>query len=143
MTRRQRTETLVRGPSSLAAQLAAQVRSYHKVRIIQAPEEGMVMTTIRESARESLFHLGEVLVTEARVTVDGILGLGLVRQSDPELALDLACIDAAYNAHSPLVEAWEDPLQAGWQALQDHDLRTFAQVLATKVTFDSMDRMLP
>ena len=140
MTRRQRTETLVRGNTALAAELAAEVRNHHEVRIIQAPEEGMVMTTMRESARESLFHLGEVLVTEARVTVDGVLGLGLVRQSQQDLALDLACIDAACNAQSPLEAGWEQALQAAWTVLQAQDLQTFSQVLATRVAFDSMDR---
>lgn len=143
MTRRLRTEVLIRGERSLSKELARTVGERHEVRTVQVPDEGMVMLTLRESARNSLFHPGEVFITEARVSVDGYLGLGLVKGFDAELAMDLAVVDAAFNAQLPVVNEWETALQEGLVALRMQDHRDFQDVLATKVNFESMDQEAP
>jgi alpha-D-ribose 1-methylphosphonate 5-triphosphate synthase subunit PhnG len=140
MTRRLRTEVFIRGERALSKRFAAEVRSTHHVTVLQNPDEGMVMLTVRESARNSLFHMGEVFVTEARVQVGEALGLGLVRGFDEELALDLAVIDAAYNGGLQIVALWETELLNSLAVLQNRDKEDFEKVLATQVAFESMDR---
>ncbi len=56
------------------------------------------MIKMRETAKRELFYLGEVLVTEAKVSINGTLGMGIVVGDNEELALNLAIIDCATNA---------------------------------------------
>jgi alpha-D-ribose 1-methylphosphonate 5-triphosphate synthase subunit PhnG len=100
----------------------------------------LVLATVRESARRSLFHLGEVLVTEAKVRVAGVPGLGLIQGRDPEAALDLATIDAAWSARLPMVPEWIVRLEAEEAALEARLDREQASLATTRVEFETLDQ---
>jgi alpha-D-ribose 1-methylphosphonate 5-triphosphate synthase subunit PhnG len=63
------------------------------VRVVRQPRTGLVMMTMTDSFRTD-FHLGEVLVTEAGVTVDGVEGYGMVAGDNPRRALARAAAAA-------------------------------------------------
>lgn len=143
MTRRRRTEIVAKAGPEFAAALAGAVKAAREARIIQEPRRAMVMVKYRESARGGLFYLGEVLVTEAKVSVDGRLGLGIAQHDDEivaaDLALNAAIIDAAYEADAPECAAWE-------ALMADAERRIAAEAAAerrrterSKVSFDTMD----
>ncbi len=140
MERRMRTEILIRGERGLAARLAAQARETELVEEVEAPNEGLVMLKLRETARNGLFYLGEVLVTEAKAMIRGRIGLGMVRGSEPQLARDLAVIDAAYMAAIPQTVAWEALLVEEATRVEKARAAADAISLSTKVDFHSMDR---
>ena len=98
MNRKRRTEILIRSPKELAKKLADNVRKKYAIRVIEEPNQGLVMIKMRETAKKELFYLGEVLVSEAKVYVNGALGMGIVKGENEELALNLAIIDGAYKA---------------------------------------------
>jgi alpha-D-ribose 1-methylphosphonate 5-triphosphate synthase subunit PhnG len=98
------------------------------------------MTLVRESARRSVFPLGEVLVTEAKVRVEGASGLGLVRGWDEAGAEDLAIIDASCRADLAVNLPWWEKLVAA-EAQMEADRAVERTILeTTRVDFQTMDQ---
>ncbi|MEL6683819.1 MAG: phosphonate C-P lyase system protein PhnG [Pseudomonadota bacterium] len=56
---------------------------------------GLVMLPMRDTAQGTNFHLGEVLVSEARIAARGQDGYGMRRGRDLESAMAMALIDLA------------------------------------------------
>lgn len=98
------------------------------------------MAQVRESARRSVFNLGEVLVTEAKARVAGQVGLGLVRGWDEEAAEELAIIDAACRAGVAQEELWWARLVDAEATLEDERAAERRRLEATRVDFQTMDQ---
>ena len=139
MKRKRRTEILVDGDPALRRQLADEIRHSHTVVEISPSQSGLVMLTARESARRSLFHLGEVLTTECRVQIGDAIGLGIIAGDNAQAARDLAVIDAAYRAELAECERWSPTLEAEEQRLTAARAADEARLLETRVRFESMD----
>ena len=139
MTRKRRTRILILGSPHLRKSLADEVRALHPVEETAPPRLGLVLVTVRESARRSLFHLGEVLVSEAKVRVDGTPGLGLIQGRDLDAAVDLAVIDAAWSARLPVSESWLPQLEEAEAELEERLDREQAVLAQTKVEFETLD----
>ncbi len=61
---------------------------------------GLVMLPYTDTAQNTIFHLGEVLIAEARVQIVGqVEGYGACLGQDVEQALGIALIDAAITAN--------------------------------------------
>jgi alpha-D-ribose 1-methylphosphonate 5-triphosphate synthase subunit PhnG len=142
-TRRRRTEICIRDGGYTAAQIAEDVCSKYKIEDLQGPHEGLVMLKMREQARNSLFYLGEVLVTEAKVRVNGNAGLGIVQGSNNELARNLAIIDAAWNIALPEQGEWENLLRKAELRVTARDEKENGRVTQTRVDFMSMQEEEP
>ena len=138
MTRRERTEILIRGKRELAVRLATEIEEKYGAQKIEAANEGLVMVKMREPAKRTLFYLGEVTVTEAKVAVHGKIGMGLVVGKDEELAYNLAVIDAAYQAELPETNGWREMLLAEQVAVGIEDKREMGRIMKTKVDFSNM-----
>ena len=108
MNRKRRTEILIRGRRKLSEKLSEEIKNKYEIKNVQDPENGLVMIKMRETAKKQLFYLGDVLVTEAKVSINGNLGLGIVNGDEEKLAYDLAVIDAAYNAELNETKMWDD-----------------------------------
>lgn len=52
---------------------------------------------MREPVQNSLFYLGEVIISEASVSIDGTVGRAAAMGDDFEKTLNMAVIDAACN----------------------------------------------
>ena len=139
MKRRKRTEILVKADPIFVQKLRKEVESRHDVKVIDEAENGLMMIKMRETAKKSLFYLGEVLTTEAKVQVNGVLGIGIIRGDEPELAYDLAVVDAAFNGRLPVTKAWERLLLTEELAINERMKQKQCQIMATKVNFDVMD----
>jgi alpha-D-ribose 1-methylphosphonate 5-triphosphate synthase subunit PhnG len=96
------------------------------------------MVKLREQARNSVFYLGEVLVTEAKARINGHPGLGLVRGNNRKLAGDLAVIDAAWRAGLEETAEWEGLLLAAEEENLQRQREENGRILETKVDFASM-----
>lgn len=139
MNRRHRTEILIKGSEKIAEKLALEVSNKYKVKVIQEPENGLVMVKMRETAQNSLFYLGEVFVTEAKVQINEKLGIGIVNGNKPELSYWLAIIDAAYNAKLEEIMAWQQILEEEEVNINERIKKQQARIFKTKVNFDTMD----
>lgn len=139
MKRRRRTEILIQGDSSLAQKFAKTIIDNYECQEIVAPRYGLTMIKMRESAKNSLFYIGEVLVTEAKVEINQCIGIGVVVGMKDELAKQLAIIDAAYHANLSEVEEWEALLRGAERLITEEKAREQAELFETKVNFETMD----
>src|SRR5262245_60605750 len=103
MNRTERTQALASLPAQQAVQLANRLADHalSDVEVISPPTVGMVMARAVDGARGQTFNLGEILVTEARVSVGGVEGWGMVMGNAREHALAMAVVDASLEAHHP------------------------------------------
>lgn len=139
MNRRRRTEILIRGNKCLAKKLAEDIKNKYEVRSIEDPNNGLVMIKMRETAKRELFYLGEVLVTEAKVYVNGSLGLGIVAGDEYELANNLAIIDGAYKGNLEEIREWEELLLKEEELIKEKEKIETKKILETKVDFSTMN----
>lgn len=137
--RKRRTEILIKGSSEIAKKLCLEIEEKYKVKIVEEPNYGLVMVKIREAAKKSLFYIGEVLVTESKVLIEGKLGIGIVGGNKTELAYWLGVIDAAYNAELKETKWWDEILLCEEIKINEEIKKRQAKILKTKVNFESMD----
>ncbi|MED1605172.1 phosphonate C-P lyase system protein PhnG [Cytobacillus kochii] len=138
MNRKRRTTILVKAGASLAKEMAREVTEHYDVKEIVAPRNGLTMLKVRETAKQSLFYLGEVLMTETMVEIEGSLGKGMVIGLEEEWSRDLAIIDAAYGAKLPIIARWNQLLQAKEEAIINQENKEQAKLMETKVSFETM-----
>ena len=98
------------------------------------------MMKMRETSKNSLFYIGELLVTEAKVQIEGRIGIGIIAGDDPEAAFDLAIIDAAFNAGLEESSRWEQLLAAEESRIAGRQALEAERIDRTRVSFESMDR---
>jgi alpha-D-ribose 1-methylphosphonate 5-triphosphate synthase subunit PhnG len=139
MNRRRRTKILIDGTRELPKKLAASVEKKYEITILAEPQEALVMVKMRETAKKSLFYLGEVLVTETKVQLHQQTGTGLVVGHDEERSYWLAIIDAAYQANIQEISEWESMLLEEEATIKEEMKRKQAEILKTKVNFETMD----
>jgi alpha-D-ribose 1-methylphosphonate 5-triphosphate synthase subunit PhnG len=139
MNRRRRTYILIEGDPALRSRLAREITDNHECIELDPPNHGLTMIKMRESARRTLFYLGEMLVTEAKVQVGAYVGLGLISGDRPKAAGDLAIIDAAYKAGLDETVGWEKRLLAEEERIEMRRSQEDASILETRVRFETMD----
>ncbi|MFE7979807.1 phosphonate C-P lyase system protein PhnG [Streptomyces shenzhenensis] len=106
--------------------------------VVKAPEVGMVVLQVREPVEETRFYLGEVLVTECSVEVDGVPGWCMRADDDRVAALAGALLDAAAAA-SPAARAEVDALCAAVaERRAAEDAAEWADITATTVAFEEL-----
>ena len=97
---------------------------------------GLVMLPMRDTAQGVHFHLGEVLMSEARISAAGVEGYGMRRGRDLEAAMAMALVDLCvalglrHDDCAAFVEA-----EAQSQAAEDE--ATLKRVEATRVDMET------
>lgn len=106
--------------------------------IISGPSEGLVMVKTREHAKNTLFYMGEVLVTETKIRHGSTVGTGLVKGSDNELSQAMAFIDLSIK-----MEQFTTELNEILNTLKNVEANDIAEktekILQTKVNFEMMN----
>ena len=107
--------------------------------VSRPPRSGLVMLTVKDCF-ETDFHLGEVLVTEARVLFRGCEGFGMVSGEAPRRALARAAADAVLRSPEPI--EIQNELRAHLEQEESMQKTRLAEsaalIAATKVIFDLM-----
>jgi len=102
------------------------------------PRTGLVMLTVKDSFNTD-FHLGEVLVTDARVSCCGVEGFGMVVGESPRKAIARAAADAVLRSTGCVVKDRLTEIIVSEQNKRNRRLtESSALVAATKVNFDLM-----
>ncbi len=138
MKRKRRTEILIRGERVLTEKMAAQISERYPVSEVDQPQHGLVMMKMRETAQKTRFYIGEMFVTQAKVSVVGATGIGIVQGDEPKLAFELAVIDAAYMAGLAETQQWNEWLEAEEQKIAERQHISQQKLLLTKVNFETM-----
>ncbi|MDY6065483.1 MAG: phosphonate C-P lyase system protein PhnG [Finegoldia sp.] len=139
MNRKRRTKIFIEYAQDEVKKMAEEIKDNLAFEYIQRPKERLVMIKARESAKNSLFYLGELLVTETKVRIKDRVGIGIVKGHDEELSEALAIADAAYKLKLDIVEDYEKVFEEregeGLKKLQKQ-----RNIIArTKVDFEMMN----
>jgi alpha-D-ribose 1-methylphosphonate 5-triphosphate synthase subunit PhnG len=126
-------------PPDLVA-LADRITAASDVRVEAQPQVGMVVLEVREPVAEERFHLTEVLVTEARVSVDGAPGWAMRTGDDRLAALAAAVCDGAAEAGHALTGEVHALCAATAARRAADDAAEQARVAPTAVAFEELDR---
>lgn len=136
MEKRRISKILARASNDQVKKLADKIKEVYTPVIVKGPEKSLTMIRMREPVRESLFYLGEVIVSEAIVDLEGSKGVAVLMGDDFDKVLDMAVIDAACNkgvfCQYELLEQFE----------KEQNLRLEkenAMFMETMVSFNSMD----
>jgi len=110
-----------------------------EIQITRPPRSGLLMMTVKDSLAVD-FHLGEVLTTEAEVSLNGERGYGLIVGEEPRKALARAATDALLRVGRPveLCRQVRDCLEQARQRQAVSHAADAALVAATRVNFDLM-----
>lgn len=142
MKRYERTRALVEGDPTLAHEIVKQLEGECGAPVVLGePHEELVMVKVRETAKNSLFYLGEALMTSCRVRLDDVVGLGLVLGSDRCLAYELAVIDAAFSGDTGKARAdfWEPKLLEQLKYIEQREAEGLRRNATTRVDFSTME----
>ena len=138
MNRAERTKLLIEVGRKQALEMADQIANTYEIIEVQPPREGLVMVKLRESAQQSLFYIGEVLVTETKVKIQNVFGTGIVREMEPELSRALAIIDAAFKGDFPETKQWVPVMEQLKMELELEQQNIKRSIERTKVQFNTM-----
>lgn len=120
--------------------MAEMIENSYPIEMISEPNEALTMIKMRESAKNTLFYVGEVLITETKVRIDGKVGIGIIKGHEAILSRALAVIDAAFSAELPETAEWlsvlEDLERAGEETIE----RKKRSLAKTKVNFETMNQ---
>ena len=116
--------------------LGEELQQQYSLTIVKKPEKSLVMIKMREPVKNSLFYLGETIITEAVVQLEDTVGTAVTMGDDFEKTLHMAIIDAAENKG---VFVYEDLLLEWEQAQRQKIEQENALFQKTKVDFHSMD----
>ena len=94
---------MAKADREFAIGIANQIKEKEEITIVKEPEKVLTMIKMREPVKQSLFYLGEVIVTEAAVAVGGANGVAVLMEDDYEKTSSMAIIDAAFNSG-----VWQD-----------------------------------
>ena len=140
MDKKRLTKILTKADRDTVAALSADVQTAHTPIIIKEPGKTLAMIKMRDPVKQGLFYIGEVIVSEAAVELDGVKGAAVTMGDDTEKALHMAIIDAAINRG--IFEHME-ALLALEEEQEDRICRENAMHLKTMVNFTSMDQEAP
>lgn len=129
--------------STLARADLARLKAFAEPLIPLLPEisvlenrTGLIMLPMRDTAQGTHFHLGEVLMSEARISAGGQEGYGMLRGRDLEAAMAMALVDLAVA----LGLAQDDCaafVQAEAKAQAEADREVLCRVEATRVNMET------
>ena len=140
MDKKRLTKILAKADRREVAALSADIRKTYSPVVVKEPGKTLAMIKMREPVKQSLFYLGEVIVCEATVEIDGVSGVAVLMGDDTEKTLDMAIIDAAVNKG---VFTGTEALLTWEREQNDRLMRENALHMKTMVNFESMDQEAP
>lgn len=132
-------EIMAEGDLDRLLELAQMVADRQPVKIMLSPEACTAMLQAVDSVGDTPFFLGEVLMTEAAVEINGVAGYGFALEDEPRRALAIAIVDAALAAGVAETAAVRQVLAAEEASLRERERREAGLVAATKVNFAIME----
>lgn len=132
-------EVLTEGSLSEWEDIAEMIAAKYEINILQEPETCMIMMQATDSVGHTPFYVGEVLMTEAVVSINNATGYGFVLEDEPVRALCMAIIDAALAAHLAEEAEIQSRIAAEEQYVLQRQQQEAAMIAATRVRFAIME----
>ena len=121
----------------LATSLLQSEYAASQVSVLSGPKLGLVMLRVRETVADSQFNVGEVLVTEVRLELDGQFGFGMVTGDSPRRAMAVALLDAALRKGGPAAKKLQPEIARLSQALRLSRQKMYQLVATSQVDFET------
>lgn len=138
MNKKEITSILSRAGALEVRELSAPIKEKYTVEIIKGPQKSLAMVQVREPVKRSLFYLGEVLVTECVVRVDGVRGQNVMAGDDFEKVMNCAVIDGALNKPVEEAKSLLKSIAALGEQQKKERSAVNAQIMKSKVNFNVM-----
>lgn len=122
------------------AALSATIQLSYQPIVFKEPAKTLAMVKLRDPVKQGTFYIGEVIVSEAAVEINGVKGMAVVMGDDTEKVLNMAIIDAAVNLG---VFRDEEKLLMLEKEQNLRIMQENAMILKTTVNFESMDQEAP
>jgi alpha-D-ribose 1-methylphosphonate 5-triphosphate synthase subunit PhnG len=119
--------------------IAGEIGNSSTIEIMKPARTALVMMGVRESVQLVPFYLGEVLISQCAVAVDGTIGYGFIMGDDLEKAYCLAVIEAAVAGNHSLTKEITAAVSAQAEAIRRQNLLEHALISKTKVRFERME----
>jgi alpha-D-ribose 1-methylphosphonate 5-triphosphate synthase subunit PhnG len=97
MDKKRLSKVLAKASAEQVAEIAEKIKENYEIVLVKEPSKTLTMIKMREPVKSSLFYIGEVIVTECIVEIDGTKGIAVTMGDNFEKTLDMAVIDAACN----------------------------------------------
>lgn len=140
MDKKRLFKIMSKADSVIIEKMADKIRHIHDLIIIKEPQKTLTMIKMREPVKQQLFYIGEVIVCEAIVDLDGTKGMAITMGDDYEKTLNMAVIDAACNKDIFFDEQILLEIEKSQTELEQKEN---AMHLKTMVNFTSMDQAVP
>jgi alpha-D-ribose 1-methylphosphonate 5-triphosphate synthase subunit PhnG len=140
MDKKRSSKILAKADGETVAAISKEFRETCGIVIIKEPSKTLAMIKMRDPVKAALFYLGEVIVTEAVVELDGTKGAAVLMGDDAEKTLNIAILDAAMNKG---IFTDEEKLLTLERQQAELEQKEHAMHLKTMVSFSSMDQEAP
>ncbi|MFA9240467.1 MAG: phosphonate C-P lyase system protein PhnG [Candidatus Paceibacteria bacterium] len=105
------------------------------VKVLTAPTEQTLLVPVKDPISNGSFYAGEVLVTSTIVQVENTKGWSMVMDSNEELSLYIASLDACFDANI-YVDEITNILENAKNDNEEKNRKTNQKVNSTRVSFD-------
>jgi alpha-D-ribose 1-methylphosphonate 5-triphosphate synthase subunit PhnG len=105
------------------------------VKVLSAPTEQTLLVPVKDPISNGSFYAGEVLVTSTIVQVENTKGWSMVMDSNEELSLYIASLDACFDANI-YVDEITNILENAKNDNEEKNRKTNQKVNSTRVSFD-------
>uniref|UniRef100_UPI00404814FE phosphonate C-P lyase system protein PhnG n=1 Tax=Aliarcobacter sp. TaxID=2321116 RepID=UPI00404814FE len=105
------------------------------VKVLTAPTEQTLLVPVKDPISNGSFYAGEVLVTSTIVQVENTKGWAMVMDSNEELSLYIASLDACFEANIYKDEI-TDILENAKNDNEEKNRKVNQKVNSTRVSFD-------
>jgi len=130
-------EIIAISDKTVICKLAREVLEDTELEILRE-QTGMIMARARDSVEGIIFNLGEVLVTETEVKLNGRTGYCMVLGMDPGKALAGAILDAAVQSDHHLRDKIVEVLSRERNKAEEKRSRLWEAIRCSRVDFEVM-----
>jgi len=122
-------------------QLITKLESNLSIEMVMAPKLAMTMVQAEDSIDFQPFYLGEVLISECQVLVDGQMGYGYCMGDNPQRVYCIAVVDALMHTEGHSMQKEVNAfLEIEQEKIKKKQVEEYNQVLKTKVDFKIMEQ---
>lgn len=119
--------------------LAEKAAGNREILFLKKPEKTMVLLSVKEPVKQSLFYLGEMLAVHCIVELSGVRGAAVLAGDDFSKAEAAAVLDAAHSGAFGEFSAIEPELLLLDEARQKEAGKQTAKVKETQVRFQALE----
>ncbi|WP_320033915.1 phosphonate C-P lyase system protein PhnG [Halarcobacter sp.] len=118
-------------------ELYKKIEKNYEIKVLTNPTEQTLLVPVKDPISDGEFYAGEVLVTSTIVEIDGIKGWSMVLDTNEDLSLKTAVLDASFEANI-FKEEILNLLKKTKNEINNKNAINNQKINSTRVSFDLM-----